>query len=407
MRTFGKKRLITLAVTMIATSAITSITIGYLLFKTSIDVQFRHLQMVTASVSQIIQMDAQKHSSKKKWLDEKTNFSDILDRVESHLDLKAELVVAHVAGSDIEFLSNLNQGIYRQRAPYIEEGAQPMKLAVAGKSGYILGTDYNGIRVYAAYEFIPDLEIGVVAKIDAAHVQAPFVQAAWYGLLMFVVFAIPSLCFLYHQHAKSMKSILASQQQSKTYMLNIVEALARLLDKRDPYTSGHQRNVSRLSVEIGSRMGMNNKAIEELKLGAMIHDIGKVNLPYEILNRPGKISSEEFQVIKQHPKTGYDIINNLSLPIGIKEVIIGHHERINGDGYPYGLKGDELTLSQKIVAVADVVEAAQSHRPYRPARDIHEALEIITQGSGTLFDKSVVEHCVEVLESGFEFTKPL
>jgi putative nucleotidyltransferase with HDIG domain len=181
-------------------------------------------------------------------------------------------------------------------------------------------------------------------------------------------------------------------------LLNAIEAFVITMKKRDPYTAGHQQRVTELAVAIGENMGLDKNRIEGLRLGAMIHDIGKINVPGEILNRPGRITKHEFEIIKPHSQLGYEIIQGLNFPWPIEKMILQHHERIDGTGYPKGLMGDEIITEAKIIAVADVVEAISSHRPYRVALGIQAALAEIKNRKGSSFDSSIVDICVGLFE---------
>ncbi len=181
---------------------------------------------------------------------------------------------------------------------------------------------------------------------------------------------------------------------------NTIQAIATTIETRDPYTAGHQRRVSRLAAAIARDMGLDEERVTGVQRGAEIHDIGKIYVPAEILNRPGKLSDIEFSMIKTHPQVGYDIIKDIDFPWPIAEMILQHHERLDGSGYPHGLTGNAISLEAKIIAVADVVEAMMNHRPYRPALGLDSALEAIDRGSGRLFDAAVVAACTRLLGSG-------
>ncbi|MEW7986777.1 MAG: HD domain-containing phosphohydrolase [Candidatus Thiodiazotropha sp.] len=173
-----------------------------------------------------------------------------------------------------------------------------------------------------------------------------------------------------------------------------VIVVSATLEKRDPYTAGHQRNVSALAVAIAKEMKLPDEQISGIRLGSIIHDIGKINIPAEILNRPGKLSDLEFEIIKTHPLHGCEILKDVEFPWPIAEMILQHHERLDGSGYPNRLKGDEILLEAKIIAVADVVEAMSAHRPYRPSLGIDVALKEVESGSGRLFDEKAVSACI-------------
>ena len=181
---------------------------------------------------------------------------------------------------------------------------------------------------------------------------------------------------------------------------NTIQAIATTIETRDPYTAGHQQRVSRLAAAIARDMGLDEAQVAGVQRGAEIHDIGKIYVPAEILNRPGRLSDIEFSMIRTHPQVGYDIIKDIEFPWPIAKMILQHHERLDGSGYPNGLKGDEILLEAKIIAVADVVEAMMNHRPYRPAQGLDAAIEEIGRCSGSSFDATVVASCIRLLRSG-------
>jgi len=175
-----------------------------------------------------------------------------------------------------------------------------------------------------------------------------------------------------------------------------VHAIASIVEKRDPYTAGHQRRVSDFARAIATEMGLSNDRIEGLRVAAIIHDIGKLSVPAEILSKPTKLTRIEFSLIKTHSQSGYDIIKDIDFPWPIARMVIEHHERINGSGYPNGLTGDNLLLESRILAVADVVEAMASHRPYRAALGIEPALEEIEKNKGIFYDAAVADACLRL-----------
>ncbi|MDR3564330.1 MAG: PAS domain S-box protein [Negativicutes bacterium] len=179
-----------------------------------------------------------------------------------------------------------------------------------------------------------------------------------------------------------------------------IEVLAMASEARDPYTSGHQKNVAKLAEAIGRRMGLGSDAIMGLRLAAMIHDIGKIRVPGEILSKPGELTRLEVELIRTHVQYGHDILQNLKLPWNISDMVLQHHERIDGSGYPQGLKDKEIGLEAKIIAVADVMESMATHRPYRPARGVQAALHEIEVNRGILYDPEVVDACTAILAEG-------
>jgi PAS domain S-box-containing protein len=180
-------------------------------------------------------------------------------------------------------------------------------------------------------------------------------------------------------------------------MIEIVKSFATTIETRDPYTAGHQDRVSKLAHAIAQEMGLPAAQIDAIILAATIHDIGKLFVPAEILNKPGKISDNEYKLIKTHPQIGYDIIKEIEFTWPIAEIILQHHERLDGSGYPNKMAGDYILLEARIIGVADVVEAMASHRPYRPALGIEKALEEISRNQGILYDPVVVDVCIDLL----------
>jgi len=182
-----------------------------------------------------------------------------------------------------------------------------------------------------------------------------------------------------------------------------VEALAAAAEVRDPYTAGHQRRVTALAVEIANVLELEDTRIEGLRVAGLMHDIGKLAIPAELLSKPSRLTETEYSLIKGHPETARSILDTVEFPWPIPEIVLQHHERLDGTGYPNGLEGDGILLEARILAVADVVEAMSSHRPYRPARGLDEALAEVRSGAGERYDASVVEACEAVFAEGFTF----
>ncbi|MCK5787015.1 MAG: PAS domain S-box protein [Candidatus Sabulitectum sp.] len=187
----------------------------------------------------------------------------------------------------------------------------------------------------------------------------------------------------------------AFQQLQKT-IDGVVLAMSRLVDMKDPYTSGHQKRVADLACAIGSELGMKRHLVDGLKIAGILHDIGKMAVPTEILTKPGPITRSEMLLLREHAEDGYDILKSIDFPWPVADIVLQHHERIDGSGYPLGIKGQEIRLEAKILAVADVVEAMATMRPYRASLGLHEALQNITAGSGVIFDRQVVEACMRL-----------
>jgi putative nucleotidyltransferase with HDIG domain len=182
-----------------------------------------------------------------------------------------------------------------------------------------------------------------------------------------------------------------------------IDVISRLVESRDPYTAGHQKRVSQLAGAVARRMGLPRESVKGIQVAGLLHDIGKVCVPSDILSKPGKLTSLEFDLIRDHPSRGALILGKVDFPWPVRDIVQQHHERLDGLGYPLGLAGDEIRQESRIMAVADVVEAMISHRPYRPALGLEAALEEIRQGRGILYDPAAVEACEAVFVEGFCF----
>ena len=191
----------------------------------------------------------------------------------------------------------------------------------------------------------------------------------------------------------------------KKVMNATVQAITTTIEKRDPYTSGHQQRVADLSRTITREIGFSENEIEGIYIAAAIHDIGKISIPAEILSKPVQLSDIEISLIQAHSETGYDILKGIKFPWPIAEIVLQHHERLDGSGYPRGLAGDDVLMAARIIGVADVVETMASHRPYRPSMGIDKALEEITQNRGVLYEPLVVDACLKIFNNK-EFQLP-
>lgn len=214
---------------------------------------------------------------------------------------------------------------------------------------------------------------------------------------------------------KSQMNLLAEEEDLLRKSFNKAEKLLEetigvitiIVQKKDPYTAGHQRRTSQLACAIAEEMGLPREQIRVIRIASLLHDLGKVFIPTEFLAKPGKLSEVEFSMIKAHPDTDYQILRTIDFSCPIADIVHQHHERIDGSGYPLGLKGDAIYLEAKIIAVADVVEAMVSDRPHRPAPGIEAALKEISDGRGTLYDPDAVDACVRLFrEHDFTFEVP-
>jgi PAS domain S-box-containing protein/putative nucleotidyltransferase with HDIG domain len=189
-----------------------------------------------------------------------------------------------------------------------------------------------------------------------------------------------------------------SEERLKKTMDAAIDTISKIVEAKDPYTAGHQKNVSQIATFIAREMKLPQEKIEGIRIASLIHDIGKISIPAEILSKPTTLSDIEFSLIKVHSQIGYDILKSIDFSYPVASVILQHHERLDGSGYPNNLKGDEILLEAKIIGVADVVEAMSSHRPYRPSLGMDAALEEISENKGGLYDSEVVDTCLNLFK---------
>ncbi|MDP1952753.1 MAG: HD domain-containing protein, partial [Betaproteobacteria bacterium] len=190
--------------------------------------------------------------------------------------------------------------------------------------------------------------------------------------------------------------------QLETAFMSTVNVATTLGEMRDPYTAGHQRRVAEIAVAIGAELGFDAHRQEGLRVAGYLHDIGKITIPAEILSKPGKLSALEYTLIQGHAQASYDVLKDMRLPWSVAEVALQHHERIDGSGYPQGLKGEAILLEARIIGVADVIEAMSSHRPYRPGLGMDSALAEIERGRGSIYDATVIDACLRLFrEKGY------
>ena len=208
------------------------------------------------------------------------------------------------------------------------------------------------------------------------------------------------------ERKRAEKELKRYSEKLRELIEEITQAIAATAELRDPYTAGHQQRVAQLACAIAREMKLSKETIKEIRVAGTLHDIGKIHIPSEILTKPGRLTEIEFNMIKTHPEAGYNILKTIEFPWPVAPVVFQHHERSNGSGYPSGLFAKDILPEARILAVADVVEAMSSHRPYRPARGIDKALAEISQNRGTLYDPQVVDVCLKLFaEKGFRFTQ--
>jgi putative two-component system response regulator len=192
-------------------------------------------------------------------------------------------------------------------------------------------------------------------------------------------------------------ALRTSYQRLENAFESAIEAMATVVEVKDNYTYNHQKNVAKISCDIAEIMNLSKEKRSAVRMSAIVHDIGKIAIPAEILNKPGKLNVMELGMIKMHSEIGFRILEKIAFPYPVAQIVCQHHERMNGSGYPGGISGEEILLEARILGVADVVDAIASHRPYRPSLGLHEALREITDNKGILYDPEVVSACVELL----------
>lgn len=198
----------------------------------------------------------------------------------------------------------------------------------------------------------------------------------------------------YHDRLKT--EVRERTEKLRRVLEQTANALGAAMAMRDSYTAGHQRRVTRIAYAIATELGLPDEQKEGLRVAGLLHDIGKLNIPAEILSKPGRINNAELSLVRNHVQAGYDILEAIEFQWPVAQMVLQHHERMDGSGYPNGLKGEDILIEARILAVSDVVEAMASHRPYRPAQGIDKALEEIEQNKGTLYDAKVADACIAV-----------
>ncbi|UCX05172.1 HD domain-containing phosphohydrolase [Shewanella glacialimarina] len=239
----------------------------------------------------------------------------------------------------------------------------------------------------------------VVGIIGVGNRDKPFTQVdakslAIYATILWHCVELPRTI-----NAMSKQSVIIKDQKEKmTHILvQLVGAISEALELKDAYTAGHQKSVAQLSYLMGEKMGLPADQLEGLKLGALIHDIGKLAIPSQILAKPSRLTAIEYELVKQHPVQGALIVDEVEFPWPIKQMILQHHERLDGSGYPSGLKEKDIIIEAKIIAVADVADSILSHRPYRPSMGMAALNDVLIEGRGKIFDAHVVDACLDIL----------
>jgi putative two-component system response regulator len=209
---------------------------------------------------------------------------------------------------------------------------------------------------------------------------------------------------LHRQNDLLEKQVEQKTMEIQEMLQGSILSMALMAEIRDPYTAGHQQRVAQLSCAIAKHMGLTSSIVEGIRIAALLHDVGKIRVPVSILNRTGHLLDAELAVVKIHPQIGFEILRNIPFPWPCAQIVLQHHERLDGSGYPFGLQAEEILLEAKILAVADVTEATSSFRPYRPAQGIEAALGELREHRGSSYDTDIVDACLALFEKdGFQF----
>lgn len=198
---------------------------------------------------------------------------------------------------------------------------------------------------------------------------------------------------------RSLEELQSSLEKIRMILEGTVLAMSRIVESRDLYTAGHEQQVAKIACIIAKKIPLPDDQVEAIRVAGLLHDIGKIAVPSEILTKPGRLSLLEMEMVKTHCQNAYDILKAIEFPYPVAKIILQHHERMDGSGYPEGLQGEDILLESRIIGVADVIEAMSSHRPYRPAMDIDTAIGEVTAYRGTLYDANVVDACLDIYQA--------
>ena len=248
----------------------------------------------------------------------------------------------------------------------------------------------------------------------ADHLFGADITALWWfeiakGLVFVVVTALALKVLLQRelrQRGEAERAQARAAERLELLLQETVGALSHTLSQRDPYTAGHQERVAELAIAIARRMGLDEERVGSIRTGALLHDIGKISIPAELLSKPGRLTADEFALVKGHAASGLAIVSKIAFPPAVHAIVAQHHERLDGTGYPAALKGEAIALEARIVAVADVVEAMTSHRPYRAGLGIKAAVDEICALRGIRLDAAAVDACLAVIDDGLDGVWP-
>jgi putative nucleotidyltransferase with HDIG domain len=261
---------------------------------------------------------------------------------------------------------------------------------------------YSGILPHGHYCIPIETEAGMVGVLNF-YIEEGHTRSEKEVEFLRAVIAVLAGMIEHLRVQEKLKDALATLRKA---LGGTIEVVASMIERRDPYTAGHQRRVANLARAIATEMGLSQDQIDAIRLAGVIHDLGKISVPVEILTHPGKLGDVEMALIKRHPDVGYETLKMIDFPWPLAQIVRQHHERMDGSGYPLGLTGEQIMPEARILCVADVVEAMVSHRPYRPALGLEKALEEISRNRGTFYDAMVVDAALKLLkEEGFQIDR--
>jgi PAS domain S-box-containing protein/putative nucleotidyltransferase with HDIG domain len=314
-------------------------------------------------------------------------------------------------------LDSVGEGIVAMDSSGRITAANAAALGLAGRNG----DDLMGVRMEAVFPFVDDEGRSVCDLVRSQSCSETFRTDRMYLVAGEARVPVELSCSpVVDDRGVGMGQVLAfrditmRRERTQELQRNVerlrlaveatVQALVSASEKRDPYTAGHQQRVSALAVAMARRMGLDDERVEGLRMAGLVHDLGKIQIPAEILVKPSRLTEMEFGLMRTHSEAGWDILRHVPFPWAVADFVHQHHERLDGSGYPQGLSGDAILPEARILAVADVVEAMSSHRPYRAALGVERALEEIRAGRGTVYDADAVDACLALFEeSGFSF----
>ncbi|MEN6348776.1 MAG: HD domain-containing phosphohydrolase [Syntrophomonas sp.] len=320
----------------------------------------------------------------------------IVDDDEAHIELIQRAFEAHRASFNLSIRSNLASAVY-----YLKNNVPDIVLC-----DWLL-PDGTGTELLTPRR--EDSRFPVVLMTSHGNEELA-VGAIKAGALDYIVkspetFAnMPDFVVRAHREWEHIIARHKAEVKLQQVLLQTVESLSMMVEKRDPYTAGHQKKVCQLACAISNDMNLDEKTQSGIYIASILHDIGKISIPAEYLSKPGLLDPNEFTIIKSHPQVAYEMLKSIDFDFPIANIVKQHHEKCDGSGYPDGLKAPAILLEARIITVADVVEAISSHRPYRPALGIDVALEEISINSGKLYDPNVVKICLELFnQKRFKF----